>query len=145
MASTSASAAKFDFLKFDFPSNFKIWQRRVKALLGQQRLLKVISSDTKPEDMKEEEWLELNGIAVNIIESCVSDRVLSEIEEGASAKKVWEKLEAVYHGKTITNRVYLQQRLYTWKLEEGGDLTTHIQDFVQLRKELASIGNRRRC
>ena len=43
---------KFDVGKFDGTENFGLWQRRVKDLLAQQRMLKALE-ETKPQGVED--------------------------------------------------------------------------------------------
>ncbi|KAI9186661.1 hypothetical protein LWI28_019633 [Acer negundo] len=46
--------------------------------------------------------------------------------EEKSAKGTWEKL---YMGKTLSNKLTLKNQLYGLKMEEGGDVMAHLNDF----------------
>jgi hypothetical protein len=50
MAGIGTSSTKFDVMKFDGSGNFGLWQRRVKDLLVQQGMVKVLYG-SKPEGM----------------------------------------------------------------------------------------------
>lgn len=55
---TSSSIKKFDVMKFDGYGNFELWQRRVKDLLAQQRMVKALSRK-KSEGTSDADWKEL--------------------------------------------------------------------------------------
>ena len=63
----NASIAKVDVVKFNKISNFGLWQRRLKDLLVQQDLVKVLYGKTKKlEKMTDDEWEELKMKAVSV-------------------------------------------------------------------------------
>ena len=63
----NASLAKVDIVKFDRIGNFELWQRRLKDLLVQQGLVKVLYGKTKKlEKMTNDEWEELKMKAVSV-------------------------------------------------------------------------------
>lgn len=64
----------------------------------------------RPELVSEDEWEEQDEIASSIIRSCLSDHLLTEIYSEKSAKAIWKKLEAIYQGKTLTNKLFLKRR-----------------------------------
>ena len=55
---TLNSGAKIEVKKFDETGNFGLWQTRVKDLLAQQGILKVLRAK-KPEGMDDLDWEEL--------------------------------------------------------------------------------------
>jgi hypothetical protein len=50
MARVGTSSVKFDVMKFDETCNFRLWQRRVKDLLVQQRMMNALYG-TKLDDI----------------------------------------------------------------------------------------------
>ena len=61
--------------KFDGSENFGLWQRRVKDLLVQQEMVKVLYG-SKPEWMADIDWKELEAKAVATIRLCLGDDVM---------------------------------------------------------------------
>ena len=63
----NASIAKVDVVKFDKIGKFELWQRRLKDLLVQQGLVKVLYGNTKKlEKMIYDEWEELEMKAMSM-------------------------------------------------------------------------------
>ena len=63
----NASIAKVDIVKFDKIGKFELWQRRLKDLLVQQGLVKVLYGNTKKlEKMIYDEWEELEMKAMSM-------------------------------------------------------------------------------
>jgi hypothetical protein len=115
------SGVKFEVERFDGTGNFRLWQRRVKDLLAQQGLQKALH-ETKPTDMVDADWLELQEKAAGLIRLCVSDEVMYHILDLTSPKEVLDKLESRYLSKTRMNRLFSKLRLYSLKMQEGSDL-----------------------
>jgi hypothetical protein len=57
-------------MKFDGTCNFGLWQRCVKDLLVQQGMVKALYG-TKPDDMSDIDWKELEARAVATIRLCL--------------------------------------------------------------------------
>ena len=55
-------------------------------------------------------------------------------------KKIWDKLESQFMSKTATTKVYLKQKFYKLKMQEGSDLVEHMNAFNQVVTDLARIG-----
>jgi hypothetical protein len=79
----------------------------VKALYG-----------TKPEGMADIDWKELEAKAVATIWLCLGDDVMHHVMYEESPAPVWLKLKSRYMSKSLTNKLYLKQRLH----EDGGGL-----------------------
>jgi hypothetical protein len=138
MAGVGTSFVKFDVMKFDGTGNFGLWQRRVKDLLVQQGMVKELYG-TKLDDMADIDWKELEAKAVATIQLCLGDDVMSHVMDEKSLAIVWLKLESLYMPKSLTNKLYLKQRLYGLKMAEGSDLSQHINVFNQIIGDLKRL------
>jgi hypothetical protein len=47
----------------------------------------------------------------------LSDGVLREVAHEETVVRLWKKLENLYMKKSLTNRLYLKQQLYTLKMK----------------------------
>ena len=92
MAGIGTSSAKFDVMKFDGSENFGLWQRCVKDLLVQQRIVKALYG-SKPEGMADIDWKELEAKAVATIWLCLGDDVMYHVMDEESPAAVWLKLK----------------------------------------------------
>ena len=63
------------------------------------------------------------------IELHLSDEVTYNIMEETTAKGTWEKLEKLYIGKTLSNKLFLKDQLYNLRMEEGDDIMKHLNVF----------------
>ncbi|GMJ14824.1 hypothetical protein HRI_005151600 [Hibiscus trionum] len=72
------SSAKFKVVKFNGEGNFGLWQTRVKDLLAQQGILKVLRS-TKPTLMEEDDWEQLQQRATGTIQLCLADEIMYHV------------------------------------------------------------------
>jgi hypothetical protein len=83
MAWIDISSAKFNVMKFDGSSNFRLWQRRVKDLLVQQEMMKALYG-TKPKVMVDIYWKELEAKAMATIRLCLGDDVMYHVMDKES-------------------------------------------------------------
>ncbi|KAL0293416.1 UNVERIFIED_CONTAM: Retrovirus-related Pol polyprotein from transposon TNT 1-94 [Sesamum radiatum] len=134
----AVSGAKFEVVKFDGTGNFELWQTRVKDLLAQQGILKALRPQ-KPANMDEEDWEELQQRAAGTIRLCLADEIMYHVMNLKSPGEVWKKLEIQFMSKSITNKLYLKQRLYGLKMQEGSDLAQHVNVFNQIITDLARL------
>ena len=76
---------------------------------------------------------------VSAILLSLSDGVLREVADEETATGLWKKLESLYMKKSLTNRLFLKQRLYTLKMEEGTPLSYHLDEFNKILMDLKNI------
>lgn len=132
------SVTKFDVERFNGTENFGLWQRRVKDLLVQQGMLKALEK-TKPQGLEDQVWLDLQTKAAALIQLCLADDVMYYVMDLSSPVEVWRKLEGRYMSKSLTNKLYLKQKLYGLKMQEGTDLVQHINFFNHTVSDLQRI------
>jgi hypothetical protein len=138
MARISTSSTKFNVMKFDGFGNFGLWQRRVKDLLVQQGMVKALYG-TKPEGMADIDWKEFKAKAVATIQLFLGYDVMYHAMDEESPTTAWLKLKSRYMLKSLTNKLYLKQRLYGLKMVEGLDLSQHINMFNQIISDLKRV------
>ena len=90
--------------------------------LGATRLVeRLIRKGKLPESMSEDEK-ELEMKAHSAIQLCLADEVLREIADEDTAAE----LESLYVTKSLTNKLYLKQRLFTLRMKEGTPIKEHL-------------------
>lgn len=93
---------------------------------------KVSCDDEGIEDKMEE----LDLMALSAIQLCLADEVLREVAEEESAAGLWLKLKNMYMIKSLTNRLYLKQRLYTLRMSECMSVKAHLNEFNKIIMDL---------
>jgi hypothetical protein len=134
----ASMASKFEVMRFDGTGNFGLWQTRVKDLLAQQGILKALS-DKKPVTVDDDKWEEMQAQAAATIRLCLSDQIMYHVMDETSPKKIWDKLDDQFMSKTLTRKLYLKQKLYGLKMQEGSDLAEHVNVFNQVVADLMKV------
>lgn len=132
------ASAKFEVEKFDGQNSFSFWRIKMRALLRQQGLAKILDGKA-PSTSSSEKSVELEEKAHSSILLSLSDGVLREVADEETAAGLWKKLENLYMKKSLTNRLFLKQRLYTLKMEEGTPLGNHLDEFNKIFMDLKNI------
>ena len=83
----------------------------------------------KLEGMNDMDWKDLEAKVVATIRLCLADDVMYHVMDEESLTAIWLKLESRYMSKSLTNKLYLKQKLYGLKMAEGIDLSQHINVF----------------
>jgi hypothetical protein len=133
----SGSSMKIEIKSFDEKINFGLWQRRMRGVLVQQRLqIALLGIEKKPENMTDAEWMDIDERAISSIEAYITDDVLNHVVSCTTAKDMWDKLEAIYLGKSLSNKLFLKKKLFKLEMKEGEDMMKHINIFNALINDL---------
>ena len=87
--------------------------------------------------MEDEDMEEMRLQAAATIRLFVSDQVMFHVMDLTSPKEIWDKLSTQYMSRTLTTKLYLKQKLYGLKMQEGLDLVEHLNVFNQMVADLA--------
>ncbi|TXG46510.1 hypothetical protein EZV62_027990 [Acer yangbiense] len=133
---------KFEIDKFDGTEDFGIWRRKVKALLSQQKILKAIEGPDKlPDSLNDEQKSDMLEMALRTIILNLSDNVLREVNDETTAYGVWNKLESLYMTKSLTNKIYLKERLFSFKMDASKGLDKNLDEYKKMTIELANASD----
>jgi hypothetical protein len=70
---------------------------------------------------------------------CLEDDVMYHVMDEEFLVAIWLKLKSWYMSKSLMNKLYLKQRVYGLKMEEGMDLRQHIIVFNQIIGDLKRV------
>jgi hypothetical protein len=70
----------------------------------------------------------------------VNDLVMFNMAEKKTAKVIWDKLHAIYEGKSMLNRIHLWRNLYSLRMKESSSFQEHLNEFNALVSKLIAIG-----
>jgi len=89
--------------------------------------------------MSEDEKEELEMKAHSAIQLCLADEVLREVADEDTAAGLSFKLESLYMTMSLTNKLYLKQRLFTLHMKEGTPIKDHLDMFNKIFMDLKNI------
>ena len=102
----------------------------MRAVLVQQGLEKMLKGrDALPAALKDEGKDEKLEKAHGQIVLSLSNEVLREVAEETTPDELWNKLEARYMTKSLTNQLYMKKKIYTLRMHEGTSIKDHIDEF----------------
>jgi len=107
--------------------NWGIWRRKFRALILSTRLGGVIDGTDEDKDNSTQVF--------GLIQLHLSDAYLSMADDVATAKALWDKLEATFTAQNNARRLLLRQELNS--LKKGS--AEPISEYVARAKELATI------
>ncbi|PON96088.1 hypothetical protein TorRG33x02_080180, partial [Trema orientale] len=132
--------SKIEIEKFDGKGDFNMWKKKMKAVLVQQKCAKALGDVSGlPETMKPSEKEELLETAYSLLILNLADNVLRQVDEQDTAAKVWSKLDSLYLTKTLSNKIYLKEQLFGFKMDSTKSLEDNLDDFKRITVSLANI------
>lgn len=116
---------------------YSVWKFRIRALLCELDVIKVIDEDPL---IRSSEWEKQNQIAKSVIVEYLSDSYLGFVKEDSTAKEVLKSLDSLYERKSIATQLALRKKLLVLKLRGEVTLVKHFAVFDDLISELLAAG-----
>lgn len=133
--------ARYEIEKFDGKGDFNLWKAKIKSILGQQKAIKANQDpSTLPTIMTtdEKETMELAAYGTLVLN--ISNSVLRQVIEEGTTLKMWTKLNTLYAAKDLPNKMYLREKLFTYKVDSSRSLIDNLDDFKKLTSEFKNLG-----
>lgn len=134
------ASTKYDVEKFTGSNDFSLWQVKMQALLVQQGISEAINGEENlPKTMTEDNKKLVLSKAYSALILSLGDKPLREVQKEKTAKQIWDQLEKLYMAISLHNRLYLKQKLYSFKMTEDKSLLEKIDDFNKIMDDLLNI------
>jgi len=144
------SSARVEMEKFDGHGDYTLWKEKLMAhmdLLGLTVALRETQSVSDPLESEEEGKESEKGDKEALMEEkrqkarstivlSVSDQVLRKSKKEKTAPSMLEALDKLYMSKALPNRIYLKQKLYSYKMQENLSVEGNIDEFLRLIADL---------
>ena len=132
--------SKIEIEKFDGKGDFSMWKKKMRVVLVQQKCAKVIRDPSNfPEVMKSTEKQGILENANSLLILNLVDNVLRQVDEEDTTFKVWTKLESLYMVKSLSNKIYLKEQLFGFKMDPSKSLEENLDEFKKTIISLANI------
>ncbi|KAI4313020.1 hypothetical protein MLD38_037799 [Melastoma candidum] len=113
---------------------------RLLALLVQRGCAAALDGEEKlPASMDVAANADILSKAHSTILLSHADDVLREVLGNKTAASLWKTLEDKYQNKSLTNRLYLKQRLYTFRMTESASVKEHIDNFNHIVLDIQGV------
>lgn len=134
-------SAKYDIENFTGKNDFSLWRMKTRALLVHQGLEQAFEGEKKlPATLSEKDKKDmLDKAAHSALILSLGDKALREISKEKTAVAIWLKWENLYMTKSLANRLFLKQKLYTFKMPTGKELEDHLDGFNKVILDLENI------
>ena len=103
----------------------------------------------KPKSMADENWEELELLAMPFIRLHLADNLYFTVLDCDSAESIWKKLCRTYEKEMTTYKVYLMRKLYDLRMKDTDVVAFHLNDFgalwPQLQAQKTTIDDELHC
>ena len=139
-------AARLEAEKFTEKNDFGLWRMKMHVMLIQQGLSAALETEKEKEtpavDLDEKlvaKRAEIAAKAHSVVVLCLGDKVLKEVAKETTAAGILKKLENLYLTKSLANRLFMKQRLYSYKFLEDKGVLEQLEDFNKAIDNLENI------
>ena len=125
-------ASRFEAKKFTGKNDFGLWRMKIKAMLIQQGLADALNKDDPTvvlDDKAKSKRAEVLAKAHSVVVLSLGDKVLREVSKETTALGILEKCEDLYMTKSLANRLFVKQRLYSYMFTEEKNIMEQLRDF----------------
>jgi len=81
----------------------------------------------------------MQEVAYNLLILNLSENILRQVNDDDTATKIWLKLESLYMTKSLSNKIYLKEQLFGFKMNPIKSLEENLDDFKVIIIALANI------
>ncbi|KAL8465406.1 hypothetical protein ACS0TY_034785 [Phlomoides rotata] len=83
--------------------------------------------------------IEIGEKAHSAIILCLGDKPLREVSKEKTAIDVWRKLESLYQTKSVSNKLYVKQKLLDFRMSEDKGLSEQLDTFNKYIDDLKDL------
>lgn len=131
---------KFDIEKFSGETDFRLWRIKMKTMLVQQGLAQALKGESDmPSSLSTKQKSDILEKAHNTLISCLGDKALRQVAKEKSVAAVCLKLETLYMTKSLANRLFMKQRLYSFKIKKDSVISDQIDEFIKILDDLENL------
>jgi hypothetical protein len=138
MSTNTTSLTSYTIAKFD-GTNYHLWKFKIQMVLEEKDLWDALVEDRPATVEGALDWDRKDRKAKAVICLALTDAQLMNVRSAATSLEVWTKLEALYEGKGLANRLFLRRRFFTISMEEGETMLGYLNRVKELAGQLEAI------
>ena len=124
--------------KFDGKDDFSMWKKKMRAVLVQKCAKAIGHLSEFPEVMKTPKKQDILENAYSLLILNLADNVLRQVDKEDKALKVWIKLKSLYMVKSLSNKIYLKEQLFVFKMDPYKTLEENLDGFKKITVSFAN-------
>src|SRR5438067_880252 len=141
-------ATKYRIIEKFIGDNWHLWKERIKFVLIDKGLWKVVCGKYKKPtgslvDLVElEKYEDTDERALSAICQHLSSPEFMTTSKATSAEAAWKSLEETYEVKNTSSLLFLICKFWTAQMNEGDNIITHKGKLWKMTEQLSSIGEK---
>lgn len=133
-----SSESKYTITKLN-NGNYFNWRYKMKMLLIEKGVWMTITTD--PPNSVTDDWTQKDERAHIAIALNIEDDQIQHIRHCETAKNAWNNLKDFHEKDTPNNKVSILRQLMTTRLDEGGNVETHVAKMTELFQRFLAYGD----
>ena len=126
----------YNIRKFD-STDYAFCRMQIEDYLYGNKLHQPLSK--KPEKMDQEECDLLDRQVIGVIRLTLSNNVAHNVAKEKTTEGLMKVLSDMYEKPSANNKGFLMKKLFHLKMEEGGPVATHVNEFNTIVNQLSSV------
>ncbi|KAA0067607.1 retrotransposon protein, putative, Ty1-copia subclass [Cucumis melo var. makuwa] len=132
------ASTRFEMSKFNGNGDFAIWRKKIRVILVQHKVAKILDEEKLPENITESEKRDMDEMTYSTILLYLSDEVLRLVDEATTTGELWKKLESLYLTKFLPNK----EKFFRYKMDQSKSLEENLDEFQKIIVDLSNIGEK---
>lgn len=130
-------SAKRNIKVFD-GERYSVWKFRIRAILTELNVIKVLDEEPPLEPTKR--WERAERTAKGVLVEYIADSLLNTVSPEKTVKEIFKNLDNLYERRSLATQLALRKRLLSLKLQNDITLMKHFTTFDGLIGELIAAG-----
>ena len=123
------ASTKFELAKFNTKGDFALWRKKIKAILVQQKVAKILDENNLSKTIIEAKKKDIDETDYSTVLLYLLDEVFRLVDEATTIGELWKKLESLYLTKSLPNKLYLKEKFFGYKMDQGKGLEENLDEF----------------
>ncbi|KAA0038009.1 Retrovirus-related Pol polyprotein from transposon TNT 1-94 [Cucumis melo var. makuwa] len=137
------ASTRFEVSKFNVNGDFALWRKKIRAILVQHKVAKILDEGRLPANITENEKRDMDEMAYSTILMYLSVEVLRLVDETTTTTaELWKKLESLYLTKSLPNKIYIKEKFFGYKMDQSKSLEENLNEFQKIVVDLNNIGEK---
>lgn len=117
-----------------------MWSQKTYVALVHQKCAKALGGEeTIFEEMSSSQKTEVLETTYSLLCLHLSENVFIQVDDKSTVTKIWLKLEFLYLTKSLTNKIYLKEQLFGFKIESTKSLDDNLDKLNKITVSLTNI------
>ena len=114
-----------------------MWTKRITAILSSQKVLKALEDPKElPATLAKSKRETMEEVAYGTLVMNITDNVLRQVIEETTAFATWNKLKALYEKKDLPNKMFIREKLFSFKMNLNKNLDENLDEFKKITNAL---------